>query len=1525
MPRHGDKIINSAKLPGSTSEPRSRLFDPKLHKSLNAELKYLYTAITRTKCNLWIYDSNQKMRLPMFDYWYKRELVKVVRAGTLSEIEGMYNLVFASNSTADQWKAQGDNFRKKHLWEQAKLCYERAGEESVYLAKEANAYQLIQNARQQRPGLYFEAAVRFLECDYLHHGIQYINAAALCLRNTKPPKYSTAAKLYEKLGELGKACQSYLRAKDFDSFIRIKEARGEYISVIRTLLGKPYMRKRDALMKTKEYEEQGIELGPDLSTSELSYTCAKFYSERRDRDTLVDVLQYMPEMERRVRFLKEAKLFDKAFEDYEQNKHFKDAYRLASAQGWFERGQTLARSTKDVSAEAMFILQRAKSKYKHFMTIEAAKARSQGKGQSGHVFDKSQLVQAVGQDVIDDLSALMGKGRKQKNMWSTYAALFLGMITADKNLCTLAWRTFRHLNHKIGEIEAFNQVQKLTNESVQSVLEECHLVKEVGRTFVRAKIINNVVQQGLKFYDLLKFGIVYCTPREQDIWMTNIVSECQSEQERYDIDGMLRLEASKVKECISKHCVEYLYSWVSRFQLEREIPAKCESFFLHKQLLKKKFLERVYSSEEVSSEALRTYIQSCIQYLELRILLESGTDGVLSLILSLFSPQVTFYLSQTVTDQHVSVVRRSTNAHVAFRTWIKESTLLPAKKFPERVFVDHWLTSWRACCLCSPDLKPLTDFLGELEAEVNNRAKSDPKTYESPSGFIYWKNESKYYHLFSMWLISCSEIRESHNVLWSSKLAIYHFLGSIAASKTVTISVPNMVDVLSIHCTALLVTLCHVTARQSKMSSLTVPMFYKNTVQFFDSMNVHNKDNWRFLRACVQEVNSKSDRNLQKYFGDTRMLLIRSLDFLLGTFKRAPRFCVLKFALRNFPNNDSTRLCLILALTLFGNLIMLLQPRDVRDYHQRFTHILTRMLDKQDKLPSYVAEAAHSSNHPNFATPHEVFRLVDRLLRGKHVLSKLVYKQKHGKIEFVPLRQQPPRMSQPGHRPPPKMAAKQIPPRFANLGQPPRMTSPGQQHPISPPPPYQTPSPQQHPMMPAYPNIPLSPPPPQQAYSTPYPMATDPTGAIGQTSGRQVMHPPQSQFHSSPLQEHSQPNVFPSAFPQSHAPGWSNAPPLPGLPLRTSQIPHAHSPYNPAYPTESAFEGSATGPVFNPTSNESDVNSAASQPINANVIASCSIAELRKLASSATSSTVEPEYGSSVDAPQSTIESGFSFDFEYDYDPELDEPRVNEEQGYKELEEDEVLGQALTGGHTTLPTLPIIDPELIDPSIVTQSYCSVCGVTLKPDLDDEENFEEETDSESSEKYYVHVTSENHDQNTFLCKRFMSIVDSEDAESSYPRMAKQLTDLVNNCESLKRSTDTEKLDKIVDSIKVKMEKNNKVLTELQEKLAWREGVEKLSRMMEDMDRQLYTGKKVFDDVLREVSSRGLFAVKGDHGDEGVYEPEQAVGELEMLSGQYDKEELETKGKVRSAGDKQISRQRKKERKDRQRAKASGKRK
>ena len=184
---------------GFHGKPRPLKFDEQHHKSLCAELKYLYTAITRAKCNLWIYDSDENKRLPMFDYWHRRRLVKIVRLNELTQQDESF--LFTATSTKEEWKKQGEYFKKKKLWEPAMKCYAKADE--MYLEKEAMAYCLYQQARspnlkQHEMGeLYLKAALAFLECDRLKHDVKYIRYAASFLKKAK--RSNEAGLLYAKL------------------------------------------------------------------------------------------------------------------------------------------------------------------------------------------------------------------------------------------------------------------------------------------------------------------------------------------------------------------------------------------------------------------------------------------------------------------------------------------------------------------------------------------------------------------------------------------------------------------------------------------------------------------------------------------------------------------------------------------------------------------------------------------------------------------------------------------------------------------------------------------------------------------------------------------------------------------------------------------------------------------------------------------------------------------------------------------------------------------------------------------------------------------------------------------------------------------------------------------------------------------------------------------------------------------------------------------------------------------------------
>ena len=183
------------------SQPRPLDFNERQHKSLNSELKYLYTAVTRAKCNLWIYDSDEAKRLPVFDYWHKRGRVKVIQINDISKEDE--SGVFVTSSTKEEWKEQGDYFKKKQLWEPAKKCYKKAGD--TLLEMESEAYSLAQQARErkgskEKQDLYLEAALAFLKCDELHHEAKLLSIVAKCMKNAK--RYSDAAKLFEKLGQV---------------------------------------------------------------------------------------------------------------------------------------------------------------------------------------------------------------------------------------------------------------------------------------------------------------------------------------------------------------------------------------------------------------------------------------------------------------------------------------------------------------------------------------------------------------------------------------------------------------------------------------------------------------------------------------------------------------------------------------------------------------------------------------------------------------------------------------------------------------------------------------------------------------------------------------------------------------------------------------------------------------------------------------------------------------------------------------------------------------------------------------------------------------------------------------------------------------------------------------------------------------------------------------------------------------------------------------------------------------------------
>ena len=63
---------------------RPLAFSSEQHKILNSELKYLYTALTRARVNVWIYEEEEQTN-PMCDYFKALNLVKVINSNAINE------------------------------------------------------------------------------------------------------------------------------------------------------------------------------------------------------------------------------------------------------------------------------------------------------------------------------------------------------------------------------------------------------------------------------------------------------------------------------------------------------------------------------------------------------------------------------------------------------------------------------------------------------------------------------------------------------------------------------------------------------------------------------------------------------------------------------------------------------------------------------------------------------------------------------------------------------------------------------------------------------------------------------------------------------------------------------------------------------------------------------------------------------------------------------------------------------------------------------------------------------------------------------------------------------------------------------------------------------------------------------------------------------------------------------------------------------------------------------------------------
>ena len=710
------------------------------------------------------------------------------------------------------------------------------------------------------------------------------------------------------------ALRGFSKSKDWDGCAKLKERIGDYNGVIQLLLKRNEHIK--ALEKAASYEAQGKVLRKDSSVAVLAYTLARQYL--KDLKRLQKVLAYMPDGTQRIWFLKEAGLVNEACELHIEQGQYDEAYRILRAHAKYQRGIELANLNKDQKMKAKLVLEKAVSELVHHGN--------------------------VGESNLLELQVLYNSKDTEVK---AKAALLLGKSKHDAAYCKVALSAFKSERNVVGEVEAFNALVGLQDrpfpQMIFMALDACRAAKQITASVDNRRsptaTQHHTLEQIEDFYSLQKQENLYYIPPDQDVW----VKLCSDSSIETDPDGMLCLSVSATLLKIRNHVDWCVTKWLREdIKANQVLTAKLDSFPFHQQMiqysghLKESFLT-------YPAGRLKEYLHWCIHALEVARFASVKPD-VEAILVHFFSPQATVHLR--VSKLHISTIRYSSASQCLDKV---AAEMIGKSKFN----FNELLSVWRIHCILGRGSSKLQSICEEQGRQVNilagksGRSKKvaklsseqtkrpereltkaeqshmskSQKEYKAPFHFIY--SQDGYVHIFSLWLKSCTLIREGGKVTTSSKIVLHYCLQKVADRRSLhpTLSVINLVEILCIHSTGLLFILSQCCFQLKQYSTILVPYTYEHISQVFDDFNCNRESDKWLLQACFGEVQKSAKANrLPDLRKDVLDLLWQILDILVGKYNE--RFNVLNFsAMRTecLQSGEAVH-CLTLVLTLFGNL-----------------------------------------------------------------------------------------------------------------------------------------------------------------------------------------------------------------------------------------------------------------------------------------------------------------------------------------------------------------------------------------------------------------------------------------------------------------------------------------------------------------------------------------------------------------------------------------------------------------------------
>ena len=221
------------------------------YNGLITELKHLYTAITRAKKRVIIFDEEPNIRKPVLNYWLSLGYIKVITEEGLEEInestKDLFDSLSGKNVSKAGWKAQGVKMFVRKYYKQAMKCFENSGD--IKLKEKAEGYyaashgaELLADVETKK----YELSIKKLknaECEEWNAKLEDINKKAIEL-------FNKAGEIFTSLGLSLKAGQCYFSIKNYEKAVKCFEEAN-----LLGQAGEAYMMMGEYLKAGELYEE----------------------------------------------------------------------------------------------------------------------------------------------------------------------------------------------------------------------------------------------------------------------------------------------------------------------------------------------------------------------------------------------------------------------------------------------------------------------------------------------------------------------------------------------------------------------------------------------------------------------------------------------------------------------------------------------------------------------------------------------------------------------------------------------------------------------------------------------------------------------------------------------------------------------------------------------------------------------------------------------------------------------------------------------------------------------------------------------------------------------------------------------------------------------------------------------------------------------------------------------------------------------------------------------------------------------